>query len=638
MKDKQLLTEINRIKEIMGVRLLTEQSQVFDNILTSLVKLSKGGLKSKITKLISKPNISGAEFRNLVDEIKTMKGVDSGLITLINKFEKSIIDKASSTKYSNHITKRLKEGATESEITNELLSHLNTVYGDFINAKILDDFKLKLSKRIDTIQQKINPPKPTPPKPEENFSKEIKNINWNNIPQISDDTAKKLFITNRTLWDKVKNFITPSKAILNGKVEKIKLLSKRYTETNDTNLKSDIQDELKKELYSLGIESKKMMKSTNQFLNEVISKFERDIRGNIINPGEKMFSEYIGKIQSDTKDFTNIGKLLQFTPEGNQFLMVLKDAFNSAIKPAKVIQSIRNRGKSAREITLQMFGKETENISDEMLKKIEQNHESAINWFKSGSPRGNPWYPKYQQNYEDIISKSGLSAAKKSYLMELVIRLIKFKIIWGSLYIIRDYLTYYVKRMDDKTEELLNKCLLDKKNKVKDSQYCSKLTSTHFGEWMLTVATVLQEKDGWEAFADIALKEYLPIIEGSFGDEITDWWPGYYDDLGIFIFNSVKFIFNKENIDKSLEDVDELMREKQDEIDNVQTQIDTTLSQNNVNLSPPQPVEEVYTNDPKGFKKYIKNTFEDDNPVISGTKDSFTYEDIEFKYNNGKFD
>ena len=40
MKDKQLLTEINRIKEIMGVRLLTEQ-QVFDNILTSLVKLSK---------------------------------------------------------------------------------------------------------------------------------------------------------------------------------------------------------------------------------------------------------------------------------------------------------------------------------------------------------------------------------------------------------------------------------------------------------------------------------------------------------------------------------------------------------------------------------------------------------------------
>jgi hypothetical protein len=473
------------------------------------------------------------------------------------------------------------------------------------------------------------------------YKKEIKNINWNNIPQISDDTAKKLFITNRTLWDKVKNFITPSKAILNGKVEKIKLLSKRYTETNDTNLKSDIQDELKKELYSLGIESKKMMKSTNQFLNEVISKFKRDSRGNIINPGEKMFSEYIGKIQSDTEDFTNIGKLLQFTPEGNQFLMVLKDAFNSAIKPAKVIQSIRNRGKSAREITLQMFGKETENISDEMLKKIEQNHKSAINWFKTGSPRGNPWYPKYQQNYEDIISKSGLSAAKKSYLMELVIRLIKFKIIWGSLYIIRDYLTYYVKRMDDKTEELLNKCLLDKKNKVKDSQYCSKLTSTHFGEWMLTVATVLQEKAGWEAFADIALKEYLPIIEGSFGDEITDWWPGYYDDLGTFIFNSVKFIFNKENIDKSLDDVDELMRERQDEIDNVQTQIDTTLSQNNVNLSPPTPVntDNQYTNDLPSFKEYMKKVMGDtyNESLVGGTKDTFTYDGETLTFDKGKF-
>ena len=82
------------------------------------------------------------------------------------------------------------------------------------------------------------------------------------------------------------------------------------------------------------------------------------------------------------------------------------------------------------------------------------------------------------------------------------------------------------------------------------------------------------------------------------------------------------------------------MREKQDKIDNVQTQIDTTLTQNNVNLSPPTPVntDNQYTNDVEGFKKYIKNTFEDDNPVISGTKDSFTYEDIEFKYNNGKFD
>jgi hypothetical protein len=203
MKDKQILTEINRIKEIMGVRLLTEQAQAVDNLLMSLVKLAKGGLKSKITKLISKPNMSGVEFTKLIDEIKLMQNVDSGLITLINKFEKSIVNKASSPKYLKHITDRLSDGATESEITNELLSNLNTVYGDFINAKILDDFKLNLSKRIDTIQQKINPPEPVPPTPPpppnpspiNNNSIPKPNIEktWNEVTDsISDETINKI--------------------------------------------------------------------------------------------------------------------------------------------------------------------------------------------------------------------------------------------------------------------------------------------------------------------------------------------------------------------------------------------------------------------------------------------------------------
>jgi hypothetical protein len=48
------------------------------------------------------------------------------------------------------------------------------------------------------------------------------------------------------------------------------------------------------------------------------------------------------------------------------------------------------------------------------------------------------------------------------------------------------------------------------------------------------------------------------------------------------------------------------MREKQDKIDNVQTQIDTTLTQNNVNLSPPTPVEPSFSGDEKGLTDYLK--------------------------------
>jgi hypothetical protein len=56
------------------------------------------------------------------------------------------------------------------------------------------------------------------------------------------------------------------------------------------------------------------------------------------------------------------------------------------------------------------------------------------------------------------------------------------------------------------------------------------------------------------------------------------------------------------------------------------------------NIGQEKPQTGDYTNDPSGFKEYIKKRFKDNNPVISGTKDVFTYEDVEFNYNNGKFE
>ena len=56
------------------------------------------------------------------------------------------------------------------------------------------------------------------------------------------------------------------------------------------------------------------------------------------------------------------------------------------------------------------------------------------------------------------------------------------------------------------------------------------------------------------------------------------------------------------------------------------------------NVEQEKPQTGGYTNDPSGFKEYIKKEFNDNNPVISGTKDVFTYEGENFKYNNGKFE
>jgi hypothetical protein len=388
MKDKQILTEINRIKEIMGVRLLTEQPQVFDNILTSLVKLSKGGLKSKITKLMSKPNISGVEFRNLIDEIKLMKNVDSGLITLINKFEKSIVDKAVSTKYSNHITKRLSDGTTESEITNEILSDLNSVYGDFINAKILDDFKLKLSKKIDTIQQKINPPEPVPPTPPPPPNPSP--INNNSIPNIEktwdevtdsipDETINKISGKYGKWWssalERLKATVSiPFKTSLRLQNEIIEDFG--IWKLAKPNEKPIIKNKIIAKLKSLETSQKNILEATNSWIEKEVrpkaasSPEIREFYNKIKNKegwGKiKMLENVYNSINIAMKDILDNGKNLN-----KAYLKILFKPFTI---PANIMSSIVNKIWSK---NLNMLGKLTP----------EQNT-AFKNWFLTTNPAG----------------------------------------------------------------------------------------------------------------------------------------------------------------------------------------------------------------------------------------------------------
>jgi len=389
MKDKKILTEINRIKEIMGVRLLNEAAtNVFDNILTSLVKLSKGGLKSKITKLMSKPNISGVEFRNLIDEIKIMRNVDSGLITLINKFEQSIIDKASSTKYSNHITKRLSDGATESEITNEILSDLNAVYGDFINAKILDDFKLKLSKKIDTIQQKINPPEPvppTPPPPPPNpipINNSIPNIQktWDEVTDsIPDETINKISGKYGKWWssalERLKTTVTvPFKTSLRLQNEIIEDFGIwRLAKPNE---KPIIKNKIIAKLKSLETSQNNILEATNSWIEKelrpksVSDPLIREFYNKITNKQGwgriKILDNVYNSINISIKDIVDNGKNLN-----KAYLKILVKPITI---PVNIMSAIVNKMWKK---DLQMIGK----LTPEQVK-------SFTNWFLTTNPAG----------------------------------------------------------------------------------------------------------------------------------------------------------------------------------------------------------------------------------------------------------
>ena len=434
MKDKQLLTEINRIKEIMGVRLLTEQPQVFDNILTSLVKLSKGALNSKITKLMSKPNISGVDFRNLVDEIKTMKNVDSGLITLINKFEQSIIDKASSPKYSKHITDRLSDGATESEITNELLSNLNKVYGDFINAKILDDFKFKLSKKIEATQKKIDSLKPKPdPKPDDTDN-EIPTIDPDDVPPPPKlNLLKKILIyLNKKIRDSKLPIGFLSETEINLLINRIdkntkELLSLQKSSTNLSDLSNNKIIELEKQIFDDMGELKNYASDNYKTLMNSLNSNKDFSKKNEIYEIKRT----IDRIKNEYGEFGTTAVGIQ-----NVNLDAIATGFKVAFNAEKsIINTIKRLvgTKLSDDFNKAFIGLTDDEIAAaKQIDKVDRTGYSFWKNLKFSSPRGWPekisTLPNYPNTYRRLIERpgGGLNKANISYWSELFMKMVKW--------------------------------------------------------------------------------------------------------------------------------------------------------------------------------------------------------------------
>ena len=126
------------------------------------------------------------------------------------------------------------------------------------------------------------------------------------------------------------------------------------------------------------------------------------------------------------------------------------------------------------------------------------------------------------------------------------------------------------------------------------------------------------------------VKGLIPLLT-YLGEELSNssrYVPGFIDDFLklIGIITSDKFT------DDDLKKVNELKSKGDSELNKMNSQIKQQQGDST------KPQTGGYTNDPSGFKEYIKKRFKDNNPVISGTKDVFTYEDVEFNYNNGKFE
>jgi hypothetical protein len=180
---KQIISEINRVNELMGTRLITEQR--VDKILQGFIDLSNNQkIKTKISNLLAKESLTISDVKTLFNTLKNTKGTNKSILDRISSFEKSIVDKSNSPSSIDKINSGLSKGLDEDEIMNDILLDMRKKYGTFMDDdKILDAFTSNISKKIGELKSiKPNEPKPNEPKPKEpneNLSKTINEISPN---------------------------------------------------------------------------------------------------------------------------------------------------------------------------------------------------------------------------------------------------------------------------------------------------------------------------------------------------------------------------------------------------------------------------------------------------------------------------
>lgn len=622
--NKKLLNEINRLNELMGLnkKLLNEQAWI-DDLITGIISAGakQGDEITTLAAKLSDDTLTTLEkTKTLEDIIKiARKEGNKDLLTAINKqLVKSggeMMTKLDDVILNNKtlIQSGIDRGASKSDVQKILIDDINPNTGDEILDELIKrQLKNKIGKEYDKLISAADDATSTTTRvtddatetgtkkssddvtetgskklsdeETEEILNDLENNLWGDVESISEDVAEHILNnSNKGTFGRWVNGDFRSMAeILEEKSENIIKLSKLYTETSNTALKAKIEVRLKEDLYDLAINSKDLIGKTDSKLKEVINSFEKDVRGNIVNPKEKRFADYIGDLKSQSDNF-KLEKILNMTSEGKETISVLGDAFRSSFKFSKLFTTVRNIGKSIKEIPSALLGKELQTATKETAEKIAKDRESTLNWLTSGSPRGIPM-GKNLKNYREIIESGGVSAARKSYILELVFRLIQWKLVFALVYALRNALFSFFS--SPKKKERIKNCinLRNSSDATQEqiSSACSEFNDL-FSQWAMdSLEGNLDEND---KNGIRFIKDFADQIFSGVGDEFTDIIPGKLDDMFWFAWKTIVLLSN----DKQQEELQNSLRDGQNmaqtEIEGLTQEIDNALEEEGVGVT-----------------------------------------------------
>ena len=545
--NKNLLTEVSRIDSLMGVekKILLEQPGALDDLLELGIKQSSGFVDNALSSAI-KNNAELFDAIKTIDQknLSILSKMDELIATTIRLGDEKLADDIidvfinSDTKMSDEwidmvtdATSEVKRLVNLGKSVDDAVSEVSEKYANaFKNSetfpneffdKFARDFDselkdLNITPPVRTTRSTVDNPRATGdslPNPED-VQKEIESWdNWDKIPNYTSEEIDELLTYNRlSKW--LKDVFTSKETILLNRVKRFNKLSKAYATSVEkgapTKVQVRLESEMIKELEAITETGLKNRKEAETWIKNTIDGFKTNKKGVIIDPSEKRFYEWAKKVRNKDgtlKNPSEIRKLNIRERVSSDLVVGLKEAFSHWKKYPELWNRIVRK-----------------KAPDAPLKS------NFWPWFLKGSRRGNPWRKWNKSNWDDVIDKKGLSAAKKQYLYELIFRYFQWNILWGIGATLYQSINASLASKDtrEKVEGCINaRALPDtdntKENKLK--QYCESIKTME----------EIQLLHYWEDPTSVVLLKNIVYDwddkDSGLIDTFTDLFPGKLDDV-----------------------------------------------------------------------------------------------------------
>jgi hypothetical protein len=553
--NKKIISEVNRISTLMGVKpLITEQA--VPKFIKSLLSLSDDVVK-KFYK--TGDNVSD----DLLRKVRNGESLSDEAIELLlrnidfQSLSKIIIDgKWLGSNFDNFVDSIVNKINENPNNTQDILDNFDTFID---NIPYLSDAPDELIVGLkNEVKERIT----------RRTSKIFDINNWGDLITLTDNEIQQLL--NLGIWDKVVlNFESLFKPT-QERLKSIQQLAYNIQTTTDADLQTQLTAKLKKELEWL------YQKNTNNF---VAMKKYFDLIGDTNPTWRGIWTKIKSQSDGGWDFYKSFGSVAQYVSTFNRIWGGITSDLKVLIETEKkIISKIVNKI-AKKEITkVDLIGNFWEN-------------------FKTGSRRGFP--NMSNEKYQKIIQQYGPTGAKASYFRDLVVTTLKWNFYVGFLVTLRNFIA------NSTYEDDIQRCVST--NNIK-SKECTELNKNYFTKKMAEWS--LKYRENPESSSDF-IKNWILEIFGPKSNlpnivkddlyykkiaEISTLDPGLIGEAFNMFASIINLNDNPLRKKELLESIDKQIKLANEKVETAKDKVDEAI--NNVDVS-------VIENTELGFKAFI---------------------------------